>query len=65
MTKVRRYYTDETETHNARNIEQLAQGEPALEKQGGFCTACKRWSVKVSADKCLCKNCDKRSKELG
>jgi hypothetical protein len=64
--KVRRYYTDENETHNARNIEQIAEEkQPRFTKQGGFCRACNRWSVTLTTEKRQCKHCEKRAKELG
>lgn len=64
MTKVRRYYT-EGETHAERNIEQIAETHPSFTKQGGFCKTCNCWSIALNAEKCLCKHCEKREKELG
>ena len=65
MTKVRRYYTDETETHNARNVEQIAGEHNEAHKRGGFCKTCQHWSSAVTAEKNLCKHCEKRSEQLG
>lgn len=65
MTKVRRIYTDNTETNGARNIEQVAGTQPTFTEQGGFCKACNRWSIRVNAEKCLCKHCEQRESELG
>lgn len=64
MVKVRRHYASENETHNARNIELIAQHDTKMMKQGSFCRVCNRWSVALNAEKCLCKHCEKREKEM-